>query len=247
MSTEVGSVSLFSNGSGTSSSSSSTTSKLTASDFLKLFVTQLQNQDFNDPMDNSEMMNQITQLSNMQMMQEMATYSKTGYAMSLIGKTVTASRYNNGEVETTTGTVSKVALDKEEYVLYVNGKQFALDQISEIKNSADDNSAMDVSSYSVKVSSVTSSSATISWSEPTEDTTEASGLKYTVYYSQKGPFSTVSEVEKGTIFGSANQKGVLGATITGLEAGQGYYINVLVADTAGNKYVYNPTLVATNK
>jgi flagellar hook assembly protein FlgD len=40
----------------------------------------------------------------MQAMQEMLSYSRTSYAMSLVGKTVTASRYTvSGELDTTTG------------------------------------------------------------------------------------------------------------------------------------------------
>lgn len=262
MSSTIGNASLFSSSSSsaskTSSSSSSSssssgsktssTTSLTASDFLTLFVKQIQNQDFNDPMDNSEMMNQITQLSNMQMMQQMASYSKSGYAMSLVGKTVTASRYDSsGNLDTTTGTISKVSLVDEEYVFYIKGKKYSLDEIMEVKDASDDSSAMDVSSYSVKASSVTNSSATVKWSIPTEDAAQASGLKYTVYYSQNGPFSTVSDVEKGTRFGAANQQGLQGATITGLAASQAYYVNVLVTDADGNKYVYSPTLVVTNK
>ncbi len=71
---------------------------LEASDFMNLLIVQLQNQDFTDPMDNSDMVNQMATFSNMQMMQEMASYSKTMYAMNLVGKTVTASRsgYNDG-------------------------------------------------------------------------------------------------------------------------------------------------------
>lgn len=223
------------------------TTKLTASDFLKLFVKQVQNQDFNSPMDNSEMMNQITQLSNMQMMQEMASYSKTGYAMSLVGKTVIASRYTNGELDTETGTVSKVSLVDDKYVLYVNGKKYNLDEIMEIKNNSGTDSKLDPSSYPLKVTSVTNNSAALSWSVPTEDPVEASGLKYSVYYSKEGPFNTATDVEKGTKFGSANQTGLLNETVTGLEAGQAYYINVLVQDSDGNKYVYKPTVVVTNK
>ena len=67
-------------------------SQLEQSDFLKLMVAQLQNQDFTNPMDNSDMINQMVQFSNMQQMQEMANYSKINYAMSMIGKNVTASR-----------------------------------------------------------------------------------------------------------------------------------------------------------
>ena len=255
MSSTINSASLYSSSSSTSrtsssssSSSSSTSTSLTASDFLTLFVTQIQNQDFNDPMDNSEMMNQITQLSNMQMMQQMASFSKSSYAMSLVGKTVTATRYDSsGDLDTTTGTVSKVSLVDEEYVLYVNGKQYNLEEIMEVKDSSDDSSSMDVSSYPITVSSVTSSSATLKWSVPTEDSSVANGLTYTVYYSQKGPFSTVSEVESGTRFGAANQEDLQGAVITGLDSGESYYVNVLVKDSDGNKYVYSPTLVVTNK
>ena len=100
-------------------------STLSAEDFLKLFVTQLKNQDFSNPMDNSEMMNQVTQLSNMQMMQQMAQYSKSSYAMSLVGKYVTASRYNvSGKLDTTTGMVDKVSLVGNEYVFYIDGKTY---------------------------------------------------------------------------------------------------------------------------
>ncbi|PKM74460.1 MAG: hypothetical protein CVU91_00915 [Firmicutes bacterium HGW-Firmicutes-16] len=247
MSAAVNSALASSSSGRTTTTTNTGTTKLTASDFLKLFVTQIQNQDFNNPMDNSEMMNQITQLSNMQMMQEMASYSKTGYAMSLVGKTVIASRFTNGELDTETGTVSKVSLVDDEYVLYVNGKKYGLDEIMEIKNDSDSGSSMDPSSYPIKVTSVTSDTAAINWSVPTEDPVEASGLKYSVYYSKEGPFNTVTDVEKGTAYGAANQTGLLNETITGLEAGQAYYINVLVQDTDGKKYVYNPTIVVTNK
>jgi flagellar hook assembly protein FlgD len=231
----------------TTKTDNSGSTKLTASDFLKLFVTQVQNQDFNSPMDNSAMMSQITQLSNMQMMQEMASYSKTSYAMSLVGKNVIASRYTNGKLDTETGTVSKVSLVDDAYVLYVNGKKYKLEEIMEIKNGSGSDSKLDPTSYPLKITSVTSSSAALDWSIPTEDPVEASGLKYSVYYSKEGPFNTATDVEKGTRFGSANQTGLLNETITGLEAGQAYYINVLVQDTDGNKYVYKPTVVVTNK
>lgn len=247
MSAAVNSVLSSSVSSRNTTTDKSGTTKLTASDFLKLFVTQMQNQDFNNPMDNSEMMNQITQLSNMQMMQEMASYSKTGYAMSLVGKNVIASRYTNGELDTETGIVSKVSLVDDAYVLYVNGKKYDMDEIMEIKNDSGSDSKLNPSSYPLKVSSVTSNSAALSWSIPTEDPVEASGLKYSVYYSKTGPFNSVADVEKGTRYGSANQTGLLNETVTGLEAGQAYYINVLIQDTDGNKYVYKPTIVVTNK
>lgn len=229
-----------------SASKTANKASLSSEDFLKLFVTQIQNQDFNDPMDNSAMMNQITQLSNMQMMQEMASYSKTSYAMSLIGKNVTASRFVGGQLDTTTGTVTKVSLVDDEYVLYIKGKKYTLEQIMEINDGEGGGTGLDVSSYSVKAASVTKTTATVGWSAPTEDALIANGLTYSVYYSTEGPFNTVTDVQNGTRFGAANQSNLLGATITDLEPGQAYYINVLVQDADGNKYVYSPTLIVTS-
>ncbi len=108
-------------------------STLSSDDFMNLFVTQLQNQDFTEPMDNSAMMEQITQLSNMEMMQEMAMYSKMNYVMTMVGKTVTATRMSvSGELEETTGVVDKVSIVEDEYVVHIGDKMYYLEEISEI-------------------------------------------------------------------------------------------------------------------
>ena len=65
---------------------------VTAEDFLTLMVAQLTNQDFMNPMDDTQFVTQLAQFSSMQMMQEMANYTKTSYVMSLVGKPVTAAR-----------------------------------------------------------------------------------------------------------------------------------------------------------
>lgn len=107
------------------------------SDFLKLMVAQMQNQDFNNPMDNTAMVQQMVQFSNMEMMQEMAAYSKTNYALSLVGKTATASRFTvGGELDTTTGVIEKVSLVDDEYVLYIGGKKYTTAQIMSVQNGA---------------------------------------------------------------------------------------------------------------
>ena len=122
-----------------SSSSSSTTKKssksdaLTADDFLKLFVKQLQNQDATNPMDDSTMMSQITQLSNMQMMQNMANYSKSNYAVSLVGKYVKASvEDSSGNTTTISGTIDRVVSKDDEYTFYIGDKSFSADDITEV-------------------------------------------------------------------------------------------------------------------
>lgn len=110
-------------------------STLEPMDFIKLMIAQLQNQDFTDPMDNSQMVTQMAQFSNMQQMQQMASYSKTTYAMSLIGKTVTASRYTvSGAEDTITGAVDKIVLNGDDYVLYIGDKTFTLDQITQVQS-----------------------------------------------------------------------------------------------------------------
>jgi len=108
-------------------------STMEGSDFIKLMVAQMQNQDFTNPADTSDMLNQIATMSNMQKMQEMATYSKMSYAMSIVGKVVTASRFNvSGNQETTTGVVDKLSIVDDEYVFYIGDKKYTLSQIMEV-------------------------------------------------------------------------------------------------------------------
>ena len=106
---------------------------VSVNDFLNLMVVQLQNQDFMNPVDDTQFVTQLAQFATMQQMQEMATYMKTNYVMSLVGKNVTAARFSvSGALEQETGTVEKISLVNNEYAIYVNGKQFSLEQIMEI-------------------------------------------------------------------------------------------------------------------
>ena len=108
-------------------------STLESSDFMKLMIAQLQNQDFSNPADTSEMLNQMAQMSNMQMMQQMASYSKLNYAMSLVGKTVTASRFTlDGTLDTTTGVINKVSINDDDYVFEIGDKKYTMSQIMSI-------------------------------------------------------------------------------------------------------------------
>ncbi len=217
--------------------------ELTSNDFLNLLVLQMQNQDFMEPMDNSQMMEQMATMSNMQMMEEMAAYSKSNYALSLVGKEVTASRFTvGGDLDTTSGVVEKVSLVDNEYVLYVGGKTYTLDQIMSLGAS---NTQISASSYYVESSNLTSDSVTLDWQVPTEDFTVAQDLTYTVYYSETGPFETVEDVEAAQKVGIGNQKEQFNEVVTGLNPGTIYYLNVLVTDSLGNKTVYKPTQIRT--
>lgn len=104
--------------------------------FLALIVAQMTNQDFMNPMDDTQMVTQMVQMNTMQMMQEMAAQTKTSYVMNMIGKNVTAARISvSGELLKETGPVEKVSLVNNEYAIYVNGKRFTLEQIMEIGTS----------------------------------------------------------------------------------------------------------------
>lgn len=99
---------------------------LTMTDYFKLLAAQLANQDMTNPMENSEMMNQMVQMGMMQaitamtdsMEASMATTAQT-YAASLIGQEVTVmvTEESASGVETPTG----VKYGKVEYVSFVNG------------------------------------------------------------------------------------------------------------------------------
>ncbi|WP_099205313.1 flagellar hook capping FlgD N-terminal domain-containing protein [Scatolibacter rhodanostii] len=217
-------------------------------DFIKLMVAQLQNQDFTDPMDNSTMITQMAQFSNMQQMQQMTAYSKTNYAASMVGKTVTASRYTvGGDLDTTTGMVQKISLVDDEYVVYVGGKKYSLSQIMSIQSGQDSGkSVINPAAYNLKMGIVKSDSANIKWEVPTEDEMVIAGLKYSVYYTNEdGDFDTVEKVEAGTKSSVINQKNITAADLSNLESGQKYQANVVVTDDSGNKAVYKPVTFTT--
>lgn len=222
---------------------------LDQSDFLKLIVAQMQNQDFMNPMDDTQMVEQMVQFSNMQQMQEMAGYSRSTYAMSLVGKTVTASRFKvNGDLDTTTGPVQRVSLVDDEYVLYVGGKKYTMAQIMDVSSAASENISMvSPAGYPLKAEDVESDGAVVKWEVPTEDEAAAAGLRYTVYYGAEGPFDTVEAVEAGTMAGPAEQKNVTSQDLTGLIPETGYYVNVVVTDQNGVKAVYRPITLKTKR
>jgi hypothetical protein len=123
---------------------------VSAQDFLTLMVTQLKNQDFMNPVDDTEYVAQLAQFSTMQQMQTLASYSKGNYAMSLLGQTVTASKFKvNGELDTTTGVIDKLSLVDGEYSLYIGDKIYGLEQVMQLHTpqSQDTGEADGVSNY----------------------------------------------------------------------------------------------------
>lgn len=128
---------------------------LQTTDWLTLLVAQLKNQDMNNTMDNSEMMSQMAQYSQIQAVNDMVSMQEdiyamnnTSYATSLMGKNVTVaaietttdSSGTTDKLVTTKGTVTGVTLFEGEPIIYIGDKSFSLNQImivGEVPNSAD--------------------------------------------------------------------------------------------------------------
>lgn len=119
---------------------------LDSTDFLKLIAAQLQNQDMTNPMSNSEMMQQLSQMSSIQTMTDlqaaitnMNDIAVTNYSASLVGKEVTvAVEDSQGKLQTITGTVTGSGLYSGETIVFVDGKSYSLSQIMAIGKIPDD-------------------------------------------------------------------------------------------------------------
>lgn len=103
-------------------------------DFLQLMVAQLKNQDFMNPVDDTQYVTQLAQFTTMQQMEEMAYNSKSTFITSLVGKTVVASKMTvSGDLDTEEGIVGKISLVDSEYLVYVNDKPYKMDEIMQVK------------------------------------------------------------------------------------------------------------------
>ena len=94
---------------------------LDSQDFMDLMITQLQNQNPMEPMDNSEYISQMAEFSALEEMQSMNNSINTMYAFGLMGKEVTL---NNSDGTITTGIVDSVSMKNGVNYLEVNGIQY---------------------------------------------------------------------------------------------------------------------------
>jgi flagellar basal-body rod modification protein FlgD len=111
-------------------------------DYMKLLVTQLQNQNPLDPLDNKDMSAQLAQFSQLQQTENLNTsFSKVlecaqrNYASTLIGKDVSyQAKADDGTVSTKTGQVQEVSLGDDSILLAVGGQQVNLSDVTGIRN-----------------------------------------------------------------------------------------------------------------
>lgn len=106
-------------------------------DFLQLMVQQLQNQTIDSAADTSDMLNQMVQMSVVQMMSDVQTSldsltaaSTMTYAASLVGKTVTVGSYDEeGNLQEIVGTVEGTGTYQNTPVIFVEGEMYPLSNI----------------------------------------------------------------------------------------------------------------------
>lgn len=102
-------------------------------DFYKLMAAQLQNQDMTNPTDQTEFINQMTQLTVVRAIETFTDISITSYAASLVGKDVTIAGVNtDGTLNEIYGTVTATGLYGGEQIVFVNDKSYKLSQIMAI-------------------------------------------------------------------------------------------------------------------
>lgn len=100
-------------------------------DYLKVLAAQMSNQDFNDPMSDSEMLQQMSSYSMLEGIKNMTNQSNISYATSLVGKAVTV---NDGQDYDTGLVESVVVVDNTPY-LVVNGYKYDASTVTNITSS----------------------------------------------------------------------------------------------------------------
>jgi len=111
-------------------------------DYMKLLITQLQNQNPLEPLNNNEMASQLAQFSSLQQLESMNTsfaqvldIANHTYANSLIGKEVSfLGETAAGTIDILRGVVEQVYKEKGENFLIVGDYVLGLKDIISVKN-----------------------------------------------------------------------------------------------------------------
>ena len=112
-------------------------------DYMKLLITQLQNQNPLEPMNNDQMASQLAQFSQLQQLESMNTnfadvlaISNLSYANSLIGKEISFLAFDeDGMQQQQTSIVEEVGRDdKNQIILKAGDYVLGLDGIISVKN-----------------------------------------------------------------------------------------------------------------
>jgi flagellar basal-body rod modification protein FlgD len=116
-------------------------SNVNSDQFLKLLVTQLQNQDPLNPLSNEDFLSQLAQFQSLEETMQTADNTKNlllgqqlAAASNLIGKTVVAVQ----DGEQISGRVDKVVVTNGQVKLVVDGAEVGLSEVSEVRTTESD-------------------------------------------------------------------------------------------------------------
>lgn len=127
-------------------SSDAANSYMTFDSYLKLLTEQMRNQDFNNPMDDSEVLAQMAQYSMLEGIKNMTQQSAISYATSLVGEVVTVDDGSGAY----TGMVESVTVKSGEPWLMIDGMAYKSDKVTDIVDVYTFKSLMDLIGQEVK-------------------------------------------------------------------------------------------------
>ncbi len=107
------------------------TSYMDFDSYLKVLATQMSNQDFNDPMSDTDMLQQMSSYSMLEGIKDMTSQANISYATNLVGKAVTV---NDGH-DYDTGIVESVVVSDGTPYLVVNGSKYEVSTVSNVTSS----------------------------------------------------------------------------------------------------------------
>lgn len=111
-------------------------SELGKEEFLKLLVTQLQNQDPLNPQNDTEFISQLAQFSSLEQMTNMSATMSNTSAYSLVGKEVIVqTKDSTGTYKEVRGTVDYVEMKNGDAMLAINGQTYSLDDLVQVMDS----------------------------------------------------------------------------------------------------------------
>ncbi len=114
--------------------------------YLQLLVSQMQNQDFNNPMDDSEVLAQMAQYSMLEGIKNMTQQSNISYATSLVGQVVTVDDGSGAY----TGMVESVNVKNGEPWLMIDGMSYKSDKVTDVVDVYTFKNLMDLIGKTVK-------------------------------------------------------------------------------------------------
>lgn len=116
----------------------STEEMVSSETFLSLLVAEMTNQDPMEPTSNTEFVTQMAQFTSLQYSKDAATYARSNYASSLVGKTVTAQKMDGSDVVTKTGVVDSVMKSGDSYTIKIDGVSFDISKVTSISDTKTD-------------------------------------------------------------------------------------------------------------